>query len=210
MRQDPLESWRANGFRSPARHPIKMMVLDRYCLDDLWIETGTFLGDTTAYLASKYSMVYTIEPSHELAERAKNRFSNSENIEVISGTSEDMLPKLVIELIESRHQSINFWLDGHYSAGITYQGDADTPIIAELAAVEIAIQAKASVAIFIDDVRCFVGISAEYNSYPPLSTLTKWAERHNLRWTIEHDILVIFSPNEIEMVNQEIRKQGKA
>jgi hypothetical protein len=58
-----------------------------------------------------------------------------------------------------------FWLDGHYSAGITARGDIATPISLELEAI-LSHPVKSHV-ILIDDARDFTG----KDSYPFLDNL---------------------------------------
>ena len=85
---------------------------------------------------------------------------------------------------------INFYLDGHYSAGITHKGPQDTPIIDELACISKNIPQFGKVRVMIDDVRCFNPHLEEYSSYPSLNILVDWANRHSLSWHIEHDIFI--------------------
>ena len=204
--QNPVCEWESRNFRSPAPHEVKMKVLDRYALNGIWVETGTFMGQTTEYLSSHYSLVYSIEPSKQIFDRASGKFEGIENIKLMHGTSEERLPSVVDEIIKRMIPKVNFWLDGHYSAGITFKGLADTPILAELEAIEKLIEPKVNVSIFIDDVRCFLGISDEYMTYPTLNELIAWANKFGLSWTIEHDILILFSSRHFKLENQEIIK----
>lgn len=206
--QDPITEWMFRGFRSPAPHEVKMKVLDRYALDGIWVETGTFMGQTTEYLRSNYSFVYSIEPSKEIYDRALGIFKGKENVKLVRGTSEEQLPSVIDEINRKKVSRVNFWLDGHYSAGITYKGIADTPVLAELSAIENLIRSKVAVSIFVDDVRCFLGICDEYETYPSLNALVAWALKHDLRWTIEHDILILFSSKYFKLENQEIVKMN--
>ena len=87
---------------------------------------------------------------------------------------------------------MNFWLDGHYSGGSTFRGEKDSPIKEELAAIEEALPTLDSVAVLIDDVRCFY--SDEFtalNNYPSVDYLVDWARKHGLRWRIVHDIFIM-------------------
>lgn len=88
-----------------------------------------------------------------------------------------------------------FWLDGHYSAGDTYSGERDTPILLELDAIGGALDRLGEVLVFVDDVRLFATQHHEIESetrdgYPKLSQLVNWADFNNLQWTIEHDIFI--------------------
>jgi hypothetical protein len=58
-----------------------------------------------------------------------------------------------------------FWLDGHYSAGVTAKGEKETPIVEELTGL-LKLPEKRHV-IIVDDARCFDTDPA----YPKLSEL---------------------------------------
>jgi hypothetical protein len=121
-----------------------------------------------------------------LAEGAVLRFSADDTVTVVAGTSEAILPTLLAQV----SGNVSFWLDGHFSAGLTHKGPTDTPILAELAAIEERAHAFSDLTVFIDDVRCFDPTQPEYVDYPARSTLVAWADRMALSWTIEHDIFI--------------------
>lgn len=77
-----------------------------------FIETGTFLGDTVDFFKDKFHKIYSIELSHDLAAKAKYIFAEYENIEIVEGNSNVILPKL---LQQTKGPTL-FWLDGHYSS----------------------------------------------------------------------------------------------
>ena len=181
-------SYWSRGFAPPAPTPYKMAVLLRHRVPDgVWIETGTFLGRTTAFLARRSPFVFTIEPSAELAQKAEKKLSRFPNVDVICDLSENVLPVI----LEREFEKLNFWLDGHYSAGKTFLGPAETPILEELAAIEKILPQLSKVTVFVDDMRCFDPVAGgEYSSYPHRSLLVAFSERNGLNWTIEHDIFV--------------------
>jgi hypothetical protein len=180
-----FRSWRRRGWASPSPGKVKWQVLERYGIPSaIWVETGTYKGDTTAWLAPRFRHVYSIEPSQQLANKAKQRFQNIANVIIINEKSEIAFPILLPTL----SGDISFYLDGHYSAGITFQGPIDTPILAELQSIELHLARWNRVAILVDDVRCFDPSNPEYSHYPSRSYLTQFAERNSLEWTIEHDI----------------------
>jgi len=144
------------------------------------------MGDTTNVLSRVARMVYSIEPEPTLFSRAQERFRTISNVKVINGLSEDVLPKLLPTITGD----ICFWLDGHYSAGITFKGPQDTPIIDELTAIGQNIGRMSKIVVMIDDVRCFDPQKPEYSAYPPVDVLIDWARNHNLGWRIEDDIFV--------------------
>lgn len=79
-----------------------------------FIETGTHLGDTLAYLAHRRGVNTTsIELDEAYYRAAKQRFARYRNVAVSQGDSGNLLPELVRVL----HTPALFWLDGHYSGG---------------------------------------------------------------------------------------------
>lgn len=114
-----------------------------------FVETGTFLGETSSFAASLFSSVHTIELSPGLAQRAADRFARVPNVMVHQGDS----GKVLRDLLPTIDAPCLFWLDGHFSGGITARGETDTPILTELEA--IAEHAAYPDAILIDDVRVF-------------------------------------------------------
>lgn len=131
-------------------------------------------------------MVYSLEPEPTLFERARQRFAGCSTIEIINGTSEAVFPELLPRLTGD----VNFWLDGHYSGGPTFRGENDTPILAELAAIEANMPHFARMAVLIDDIRQFNGRVHVYGAYPTLDYLVDWSRRLDLAWSIEQDIFV--------------------
>lgn len=192
-RRRSLRAWATTGFAVPAPAEVKWGVLGRWGLENApWLETGTYFGETTAFLAKKSPLVLTLEPMAELYEAASIRLKHLSNVEVINASSETAFASTAARLGDR----VNFWLDGHYSSGNTFRGSSDTPIELELAVISHIVQNGGHVAVFIDDVRLFVEewseepASADRDAYPPLSTLVDWAQENDLSWRIEHDIFI--------------------
>ena len=178
-------AWKGRGFASPSTPNIKRAVLLREGFSDAtWVESGTYLGETTALLAKNSKHVHTIEVAPVLVQRAQNLFKKNKKITIWEGDSGVRLA----EILPTLEGNVNFWLDGHFSGAFTGKGEGDTPIVAELKAIEDHIKKAGSVnfVVMVDDVRCFGGDSA----YPPLSFLAKWADQHAKDWHIEHDIFI--------------------
>lgn len=138
------------------------MVLSAYlrCFDlHQFIETGTHLGDTLAYIAHDKSVMCTsIELADSYYQAAMQRFASYANVTLLQGDSGTVL----LEFVRTLHAPALFWLDGHYSGGITARGELDTPVSVELQAI-LDSPIKNHV-ILIDDARCFDGTT----SYPHL------------------------------------------
>jgi hypothetical protein len=115
-----------------------------------------------------FKELYSIELDCELHKRAAQRFARRGNVTLLCGDSGTELPKLLDRI----STPTLFWLDGHYSAGITARGDKDTPVLAELEA--IARHPVHGHVILIDDARCFDGS----HDYPSLREIHDRASRH--------------------------------
>jgi len=144
------------------------------------------MGDTTSVLSKVAKMVYSIEPEPTLFSKAAQKFRYTSNVKIIKGLSEDVFPTLLPTI----SGDICFWLDGHYSSGITFKGPRDTSIIDELAVIGQSIAQMGKVVVMVDDVRCFDPRNPEFSAYPPVDVLMDWAKKHNLIWHIEHDIFI--------------------
>lgn len=180
MRRVPQAvGWLRKGCTGPAPPPVKRQIIKAYLQRHQirgFVETGTHLGDTLAHIAQDNRIsCCSIELDMNLYESASVRFRNQANIRVFHGDSGEVLPAIIKEL----SGPTLFWLDGHYSGGVTAQGESDTPISKELLAI-LDSRIKGNV-ILIDDARCFDGT----NDYPFLDELLAIVRRHS-----EYDIEV--------------------
>ena len=108
-----LESlkWRDLNYSSPSPQHVKIGILKSNSLKNAtWIETGTYLGDTTSKLAKIAGKVISIEPQAELSAFSTNRLRRHTNVEIINATSESC----ITEILQGLSGPICFWLDGHY------------------------------------------------------------------------------------------------
>jgi hypothetical protein len=158
-------NWLRHGACGIAPPPIKRWViasyLNRFRLVT-FVETGTYLGDTLALVAqSVHYQCISIELDSACYREVHRRFADYPNVRLLQGDSGALMPNVITDL----RQPALFWLDGHYSGGITAKGDLETPVIAELQAI-FASQIQGHV-ILIDDVRCFDGT----HDYPYLDEL---------------------------------------
>ena len=182
---DHFRDWEERNYAAPCPPVVKQQVILRNGLGNAtWIETGTYLGETTEVISKVAKMVYSIEPEPALYSRALGRFSNATNVRIINGLSEHVLP----ELLPTLSGDMCFWLDGHYSAGMTFKGPKDTPIVDELGFIERHLARMGKVIVMVDDVRCFNPRLPDYAAYPPLDFLVDWARGNDMDWHIEHDI----------------------
>jgi hypothetical protein len=182
-----MQQWRARGYLENAPQLVKQNLFVKYGVPQAqWVETGTFLGETTDFLSNSYSFVYSVEPEKELYKNAMKKFLN-QNVELFNGVSEDVMPSLLLRL----KGDINFWLDGHYSAGVTFKGNKNCPVEEELIAIKNNLLNFTKVSILIDDVRCFLPTNTIYSDYPSIDFLVDWARVNNFNWRVEHDVFVM-------------------
>ena len=111
-----------------------------------FIETGTFLGDTTAAVADLFEECLTVELSAELYGKACARFADAATIRCLHGDSGELIAKIVPDL----SAPALFWLDAHASGGLTTHASYD-PLLTELEA--ILAQRETGHVILIDDAR---------------------------------------------------------
>lgn len=177
--------WIKSGYSMPSPFQVKIATLDRHCEKNSdWIETGTYLAETTVCLAKKHNLckIYTIEPAKEIFQYSQAKYSRIKNIEFLNGSSEDLFETTLLKT----EGKLNLWLDGHYSGDITFKGELDSPIVHELETLSKHITRFENLAVFVDDFRLF----GKSKGYPEASFLTTWAESNNMDWTVEHDIFI--------------------
>jgi hypothetical protein len=133
-----------------------------------------------------FSQIYSIELSNELYKKAKKRFSGENKISIIHGDSGIELEKIIKKI----DQPALFWLDGHYSGGVTAKGDKDTPIYEELA--HILSSPQRGHVIIIDDARCF-GRDSDYPTINELIDFIK-TKRPDAKIEVECDSIRITPP----------------
>jgi hypothetical protein len=177
--------WRNAKYKPPSPQHIKTKILTSHSLHNAtWVETGTYLGDTTLELSKIAKKVISIEPQTELYAFAKIRLGRYKNVSIVNETSENSITK-ILETIDG---PTCFWLDGHYSGDVTYQGKVISPIADELASISKYLSRENPTVVFIDDFRLFSNSSS--SGYPSQLSLVEWASENKLNWTIEHDIFI--------------------
>lgn len=117
---------------------------------DIFIETGTYMGGTSKWASGQFKEVHTIELSESLYNQVKDELLAEGNITPHLGDSRNVLP----EILANIKRNIVFWLDGHYSAGVTAGKDDPCPLLKEL---EIILSRVNDDIILIDDARCLLG-----------------------------------------------------
>lgn len=179
-------AWEKQGRPSPPPHIVKEELIRDYARafnTQILIETGTYLGDMVHAMKKSFSRIISFELDQKLAAQAQQRFAKDNHIDIVQGDS----GKLLGDYLATISEPCLFWLDGHYSGGITAKGALETPIKNELTAI-LSHPVDGHV-ILIDDARCFTG----ENDYPTLDELRSFVAAHNLQhnFSVEHDVIRI-------------------
>jgi hypothetical protein len=172
------------------KHNLVMNVAKQHGVNTL-IETGTYLGSMVYATKDYFDKIITIELSEELFINAQQKFENYPNIQIIHGDSGLVIPKLLPEL---RIPCI-FWLDGHYSGGISAKSDIDAPVENELFYIIKQIQNGFKHILLVDDARLFIQENI-YTGYPTLVEIKKWVSEYIPTYSVEvvNDVIIISYP----------------
>jgi len=176
---------------TPVPHFIKQNIIKEYSKRfniKVFIETGTFLGIMINSLINEFNKLYSIELSEILYKRAKNLFKLHPNVEILLGNSAEVLPILIRDI----NLPCIFWLDGHYSGGITAKASSETPIIREL--TTIFNHPVKNHVILIDDARLFIG----KRDYPTMEELKDLLDKFlsHYHFEVKDDVIIIFNEKE--------------
>lgn len=171
----------------------KRAIIDRYRKSfgtTILVETGTFFGDTVDFFKDKFSKVYSIELSEELAAKAKKRFEGDNRINILHGDSGELLA----DIVQQMDKPALFWLDGHYSSEFYHNGEfirtartnKDTPVEKE---IDTLMNTSQPHVILIDDARLFTG----NGDYPKISSIRRklTKSRFHYKLIVESDIIII-------------------
>jgi hypothetical protein len=174
-------------FSAPSPTLLKMKTLVSFSKNDgVWVETGTYMGGTTKYLAKRFPKVISIEPSPKFFYHAKSRLKKLRNVTLLNGTSEELFEGAIL----SAGPVVNLWLDGHFSEGGTFLGSKISPVEEELNAVIKHIEQFQKLVIFIDDIRLFPRSNDQETGYPNFQWLVDWCTNNGFKWQIQNDILI--------------------
>ena len=146
-----------------------------------FVETGSHYGETTAAVAKDFERVITVELCDDLYTQVKKRFSGDAHVSVLRGDSAKVLP----EVLRTVNEPSLFWLDSHYTGGITARGEKETPIKEELESI-LSHKVKGHT-ILIGDARCFTGA----NDYPTIEELREMIQETNYTLSVEGDVVKI-------------------
>lgn len=177
-------AWSASGAPGPPPHFVKRATVRAYARRfgaRTLVETGTYLGDMVEAMKDEFDRIYSIELGEELYRNACRRFQDHPEIVLLLGDSADVLRTVLPQLDDVTL----FWLDGHWSEGITARGEKETPIVDELELI-LAARDRGDV-ILVDDAR-EVGTNP---AYPTLDAMRGQVQslRPRMEFSVAADII---------------------
>lgn len=184
-----LRAWDRSGRPAPAPEPYKHLVVRAYGKAfglRVFIESGTYLGRMVAHARRYFRVIHSIELDEALFAQASRRFASDRRVTIWQGDS----GRKIGDILRDLHEPALFWLDGHYSEGITARGELSTPIVAELQAI-LQHSVKDHV-ILVDDARCFDG-TEDYPTITQIESLVR-ASRPDLGVVVHDDVIRIHRP----------------
>ncbi len=159
--------WRTQGRPMPPPPAYKRKTIREFAKRQkirTLVETGTFMGDTVEGLRRDFDRIYSIEVQESLYRKAVDRFSGVSNVTLLFGDSSKELTKVLRDLTAPAV----FWLDAHYSAGVTGRGDEDSALRVELQHIIEQVNQKGfHHVLLLDDARDFWGVGG----YPSLTEI---------------------------------------
>jgi hypothetical protein len=147
----------------------------------IFVETGTLVGNTAIWAASKFEQVYTVEIALNLYQQARKRLNKLSNVELTYGESQDVLRDLVLKL----ESPALFWLDAHWSRDLGYP-KFDAAICPVLEEIEFIGQAPDGHVVLVDDFRLF----GEERGWPTKDQVKKALQDIGKSVTFSSDVFV--------------------
>lgn len=180
--------WVNDRYSTPSPHYVKQATLLRNMAPgSVFIETGTYKGATSLYMRKHGFKVATIEIHKPLFDIYSTHLKK-QGIDARLGDSASVLPLLLEEY--RGEAAIAVFLDGHYSGGITGQGDMAVPVVREFESLKQFILQHPEIhfTVMVDDVRLFMPGGDPV--YPKKGSLIEFANIIKGHWNIEHDIFI--------------------
>lgn len=148
-----------------------------------FIETGTYRGDSLAYMADLFPQLYSIELGQEFYDQAVARFLDQAHVSLLHS---DSAQGLKVALKNCGGAPALFWLDAHYSGGDTARSGVNSPIEQELDV--ILTSGRTNNLILIDDIRYFWKVAPGFLAhdaiagYPDLNKIVQKLETTAARY----------------------------
>jgi hypothetical protein len=158
----------------------------------VFVEGGTYRGDSAKNMSNKFSKVYTIEKSNTMFLEAKLNIKGIKNINLLEGDTREHLTNIL-----NNNNNILFWLDAHWSGGATYGEDDECPVLEELNIIFSYM--NLTKVILIDDARLFLSPPPKPHNFKNWPSINEISKLIPIGWgmVIYKDVIYIY-PNKIE------------
>jgi hypothetical protein len=179
------------GVHKPIVHQIKILFNV-----DVFVETGTYNGDTAVWASKYFKNVFTIERSRPIWQKTHEKYKHLKNINFLFGDSAEIINK-ISPLLD---KPTIFWLDAHYSEGITYGKNDECALLRELDAI---LTIKGNYFILIDDARLFLSPPPHPHiaiQWPDFSQILSKFEKKSAHYAVVIDDVIIICPNSAKPV----------
>jgi glycosyltransferase involved in cell wall biosynthesis len=179
----------------------------------IFVETGTFNGDSVAEVATLFKEIHTCEIDSQLHTKASLRFKDNPLIKCHHGSSPSFLRDLSTQL---RGKSAMYWLDAHWCSELTNinrdSQASSCPLLEELNSIG---NINRDSVIWIDDARYFLTIPPRLHgasSWPKLREvfeilLKMGGETHDL--TIINDTILLYPKIIEDVIDAYSREYGE-
>ena len=148
----------------------------------VFIETGTYYGDTVAAVKDMYSSVISIEVDEALYKKACVRFADDKNVRIAHGDCAKKLPEILARCKSRRYSGST----GITAAAKPARAKIEDPILISLN--QIAAHPVREHVIFIDDARTFDGREGRPDISEVFNCIKKIDSRYIIR--VQSDIIV--------------------
>lgn len=139
----------------------------------VFVETGTFLGESALWAAKHFDAVHTVEISQHYYDEFLRRPDVPGNTHIYLGDSRARLPEILAKV----NSPCVFWLDGHYCGEHTGDPGQPCPVLEEIR----LIAAQPDAALLIDDARLFLGpggITSRSSEWPTFKQVFLELHKH--------------------------------
>jgi len=162
----------------------------------VFVETGTFQGETTRWAANHFDSVFTIERAESLHSLQEEKLARLAGVKSLLGDSRKVLPSIVEEIGDRKAV---FWLDGHWSGGETAGADDECPLLGELA----CLSDRTGDIVLIDDARLFLCAPPKphkASEWPTISDIVEaFLRSHTPPYIQVIDDVIFAIPNEVPL-----------
>ena len=167
---------------------------------DVFVETGTFKGDSIENVKNYFSEIHSVELSEEYFQYCKDRFQTGRAINLYLDNSPVFLKKIQPSISK---KSVLYWLDAHWCVADRTAGEkSQCPLLEELKSIK---SLNSQSIIIIDDARLFISpppVPHEISQWPDfesvIQNLKKLSNKHNTM--ILNDAIVFYPVSIIEIM----------